>query len=63
MSISVLGAGAFGTAVAAILDTPPEWSFVGYLCIGYPVGECDTPALQREGWESRKPPSDTVFYR
>ena len=50
-------------AVAAILDTPPEWSFVGYLCIGYPVGECDTPALQREGWESRKPPSDTVFYR
>jgi 5,6-dimethylbenzimidazole synthase len=49
--------------VAEILDTPPGWTFVGYLCIGYPVAECETPALERNGWESRRPPSETVVYR
>ena len=49
--------------VAIILDTPPEWTFIGYFCIGYPAENCDTPALEREGWESRRPPPDTVFYR
>ncbi|MBS0532260.1 MAG: 5,6-dimethylbenzimidazole synthase [Proteobacteria bacterium] len=49
--------------VAAILDTPPDWTFIGYLCIGYPIENCDTPALEREGWESRRPSSETVFYR
>lgn len=49
--------------VAMILDTPSEWTFIGYFCIGYPAENCDTPALEREGWESRRPPPDTVFYR
>jgi 5,6-dimethylbenzimidazole synthase len=49
--------------VATILETPPEWTFIGYFCIGYPIEECDTPALERKGWELRRPPPDTVFYR
>lgn len=40
--------------VAAILETPPEWTFVAYLCIGYPLEEHDTPSLQRDGWERRR---------
>jgi len=49
--------------VVAILDIPPDWTFIGYFCIGYPVENCDTPALERQGWESRRPSSETVFYR
>lgn len=49
--------------VAEILDTPPDWTFIGYLCIGYPVEDCETPVLERAGWESRRPPADVVVYR
>jgi 5,6-dimethylbenzimidazole synthase len=46
-----------------ILDVPAHWVFVGHLCIGYPVAEDDTPALQRQGWERRHGAGDTVIYR
>jgi 5,6-dimethylbenzimidazole synthase len=49
--------------VAAILDTPPDWAFIGYFCIGYPVEECETPALEQAGWETRRPLSEAVVYR
>jgi 5,6-dimethylbenzimidazole synthase len=49
--------------VAAILDTPAGWAFIGYFCIGYPAEECDTPALEQAGWETRRPLSEAVFYR
>jgi 5,6-dimethylbenzimidazole synthase len=49
--------------IAATLDVPAEWLFVGYLCIGYPAGEDDTPALAREGWEARRPAAETILYR
>lgn len=49
--------------VAKILEVPEDWSFIGYLCIGYPEAEDDTPVLEREGWEHRHPPSDMVLYR
>jgi 5,6-dimethylbenzimidazole synthase len=49
--------------VARILDVPADWVFIGHLCIGYPVAEDDKPALQRQGWESRHGPRDTVIYR
>jgi 5,6-dimethylbenzimidazole synthase len=49
--------------VAAILDVPPAWTFIGHLCIGYPVAADDTPALEREGWEHRHPPEGVVLYR
>jgi 5,6-dimethylbenzimidazole synthase len=49
--------------VAAILQTPPEWTFIAYLCIGYPVDEHEMPVLEREGWEKRRPAGDTILYR
>lgn len=41
--------------VAAILDVPPAWRFIAYLCIGYPEADSDVPELEREGWEHRRP--------
>ena len=49
--------------VAAILDVPQHWIFIGYLCVGYPVQEDDTPALEREGWEHRHSRAGAVIYR
>jgi 5,6-dimethylbenzimidazole synthase len=49
--------------VSEILDVPPGWAFIGYFCIGYPLDECDTPALEREGWEARRPLSEALLYR
>ena len=40
--------------VTAALDVPSDWRLVGYLCLGYPEGEDDVPALQRAGWEERR---------
>jgi 5,6-dimethylbenzimidazole synthase len=49
--------------VAAILDVWQHWIFIGYLCVGYPVQEDDTPALEREGWEHRHSRAGAVIYR
>lgn len=49
--------------VAAILDVPKEWVFIGHLCIGYPQASDDRPALERAGWEHRHPPASAVLYR
>jgi 5,6-dimethylbenzimidazole synthase len=49
--------------VAAILQTPPGWAFIGYLCIGYPQEQNETPALEREGWETRRVCCDAILYR
>ncbi len=40
--------------IAIILDLPRHWIFIGYLCLGYPVGADDVPALERERWETRR---------
>ena len=59
-----LGARAYGLGVgwvsildpvrlAATLDVPEAWSFVGYLCVGWPEGEHRTPELERTGWQAR----------
>jgi 5,6-dimethylbenzimidazole synthase len=40
--------------VARILETPGEWIFLGYFCLGYPQREEMTPELEREGWEQRR---------
>lgn len=39
--------------VAAALDVPAAWHFIGYFCLGYPEAEDDTPELERAGWERR----------
>jgi len=49
--------------IAAILDVPPTFVFIGHLCVGYPLKDDDTPALEREGWERRHPPASAVLYR
>ena len=49
--------------IAAILDVPRDWVFIGHLCVGYPVQEDDTPVLEREGWEHRHAPQGVVLYR
>jgi 5,6-dimethylbenzimidazole synthase len=49
--------------IAAILDVPPHWIFIGHLCVGYPSQNDDTPALERAGWEHRHAPTAAVLYR
>jgi 5,6-dimethylbenzimidazole synthase len=49
--------------MAAVLDVPKEWRFIGHLCVGYPVQDDDRPALQREGWEHRRSANRRMLYR
>jgi 5,6-dimethylbenzimidazole synthase len=41
-------------AVAAILDVPAHWKFIGYFCLGYPQADDSVPELERAGWEQRQ---------
>ena len=50
-------------AVAAILDVPANWTFIGYLCLGFPQDEDDSPDLERAGWEQRQPAPSSVVIR
>lgn len=49
--------------VAEILDTPPHWRLIGYLCIGHPASHDHSPELERAGWERRRPVANHVFRR
>jgi 5,6-dimethylbenzimidazole synthase len=49
--------------IAAILDVPADWVFIGHLCVGYPQAADDRPALERAGWERRQAPATTILYR
>ena len=49
--------------IAAILDVPEDWVFIGHLCVGYPQASDDRPALERAGWERRQAPTTAVLYR
>jgi 5,6-dimethylbenzimidazole synthase len=40
--------------IGAILSVPDDWIFIGYLCLGYPQHEDDTPELERAQWERRR---------
>lgn len=44
-------------AALQTLGMPPGWRLVAYLCLGFPAQEDDTPELEREGWETRRPPA------
>lgn len=39
--------------LASDLGVPANWHLVGYLCIGWPETETDTPELETAGWEER----------
>lgn len=50
-------------AVAAILDVPAAWKFIGYFCLGYPQSADDIPELQRSQWERRRKPGSFIIRR
>lgn len=50
-------------AVAAILDVPTGWKFIGYFCLGYPQTADATPELQRSRWERRRRPASFIVRR
>jgi 5,6-dimethylbenzimidazole synthase len=50
-------------AIAAALDLPADWRFIGYFCLGYPEIEDDSPELERAGWEQRRPAVDSILRR
>lgn len=41
-------------AARGVLDVPQAWDFIGYFCLGWPEQACETPELEREGWERRR---------
>jgi len=49
--------------VERILDTPKDWAFTAYLCIGWPEEEHDDPELVRHGWQDRVDVSQFVITR
>ncbi len=50
-------------AVAAALSVPEPWTFVAYLCVGWPEEYAASPELETKGWESRLPSEQVVFRR
>jgi 5,6-dimethylbenzimidazole synthase len=57
--VSILDA----AAVAALLDVPAEWKFIGYFCLGYPQADDTIPELEQSGWEQRRVPSSVILRR
>jgi 5,6-dimethylbenzimidazole synthase len=51
------------SAIAAALDLPADWRFIGYFCLGYPQAEEDSPELERAGWEQRRAAADNILRR
>jgi 5,6-dimethylbenzimidazole synthase len=49
--------------VAALLDVPAAWKFIGYFCLGYPAFDDTVPELERMGWEARLIPSSVIIKR
>jgi 5,6-dimethylbenzimidazole synthase len=49
--------------IAEILEVPRDWVFIGHLCVGHPLKDDDTPALERAGWEHRHALTGVVLYR
>ncbi len=39
--------------ISRILDAPPAWKLIAYLCVGWPENEHLDPELERHGWQSR----------
>lgn len=49
--------------VTAILDAPPPWKLIAYLCLGYPAAEGTVPELERADWEHRRRPEAFITRR
>jgi 5,6-dimethylbenzimidazole synthase len=50
-------------AIAAILNVPAEWKFIGYFCLGYPQADDLVPELEQAGWEQRRPSASMIVRR
>ena len=50
-------------SVAALLDVPTDWKFIGYFCLGYPQADDTIPELEQSGWERRRLPSSVILRR
>ena len=48
-------------AVTSILKAPPTWSLTGYICLGYPQVDTDTPLLHQTGWQANTETDWQVF--
>jgi 5,6-dimethylbenzimidazole synthase len=57
--VSILDA----AAVAAQLDVPADWKFIGYFCLGYPQADDTIPELEQSGWERRRVPASVILRR
>jgi 5,6-dimethylbenzimidazole synthase len=42
-------------AIVEALDVPRGWTFIAYLCVGFPREEHLIPELERVGWQAREP--------
>ena len=49
--------------VAALLQVPAEWKFIGYFCLGYPQLEDNVPELEQMGWEERRLLASVIIKR
>lgn len=49
--------------VGAALDIPAEWTLIAYLCLGRPMEESFAPALERAGWQERRPLDAVILKR
>ena len=49
--------------VAATLDVPAEWKFIGYFCVGYPQTDDTIPELEQSGWEQRRVTHSVIVRR
>jgi len=50
-------------SVTKILDVPENWELIGYLCVGYPKEENETPELLRVGWQDQGAFDTFIFER
>ena len=41
--------------IAESLDVLPAWTFIAYLCVGFPRQDHLIPELERAGWQRREP--------
>jgi 5,6-dimethylbenzimidazole synthase len=49
--------------VTAMLEGPPSWKFLAYLCVGWPEEEHDDPELVRHGWQQRSAEGRNILVR
>ena len=40
--------------IAESLDVPRAWTFIAYLCVGFPLEDHLIPELERVGWQARE---------